>query len=91
MRSRLSFLFAWLLGAVAVAHSAAVSQEELSAGLPTFRHWGVVLDYDGLKYNPANDVIFPTVVRNDGHFGDIKETPRQTSRKAPGWNIQAIP
>jgi len=32
------------------------------ASLPTFRHVGVVLDYHGLKYNPCNDVIIPSVI-----------------------------
>ncbi|MDR3709402.1 MAG: hypothetical protein P4L33_13965 [Capsulimonadaceae bacterium] len=33
------------------------------AGLPRFRHLGVILDYDGLRYNPSDDIIFPSIVR----------------------------
>lgn len=36
-----------------------------TAGLPSFQHQGVVLDYRGLKYNPCNDVIIPSVIRTD--------------------------
>jgi hypothetical protein len=36
-----------------------------SVGLPIFQHQGVVLDYQGLKYNPCNDVIIPSVIRAD--------------------------
>jgi hypothetical protein len=38
-----------------------------ASSLPTFHHKGVVLDYKGLKYNPCDDVIIPSVVRTD-HF-----------------------
>lgn len=34
-------------------------------GLPVFTYHGVVLDYEGLKYNPCNDVIVPSVIRTD--------------------------
>ena len=30
--------------------------------LPVFRHQGVVLDYEDLKYNPCDDIIIPSVV-----------------------------
>ncbi len=36
------------------------------AGLPKFRHEGVILDYAGLRYNPVDDVIFPSVVATEG-------------------------
>ncbi|MCU0874733.1 MAG: hypothetical protein MUE50_20570 [Pirellulaceae bacterium] len=36
-----------------------------AAGLPRFEHVGIVLDYANLKYNPCNDVIYPSVVRAD--------------------------
>ncbi len=39
------------------------------AGLPRFRHLGVILDYQDLRYNPADDVIFPSIVVNDGSLG----------------------
>ena len=31
--------------------------------LPAFHHLGVVLDYRGLKYNPCDDVIIPSVIK----------------------------
>jgi hypothetical protein len=37
----------------------------VDAGLPVFKHVGVVLDYKDLKYNPCKDVIIPSVVRTD--------------------------
>ena len=39
-----------------------------AAGLPVFHHRSVVLDYAGLKYNPANDVIVPSVIRAAGYL-----------------------
>ena len=36
-----------------------------AAGLPRFEHVGTVLDYADLKYNPADDVIFPSVIKTD--------------------------
>ena len=33
--------------------------------LPVFHHKGIALDYAGLKYNPCNDVIIPSVIRTD--------------------------
>ena len=36
-----------------------------AAGLPVFRHKGIALDYTGLKYNPCNDIIIPSVIRTD--------------------------
>lgn len=36
-----------------------------AAGLPVFKYHGVVLDYEGLKYRPHDDVIFPSVIRTD--------------------------
>jgi hypothetical protein len=35
-------------------------------GLPRFRHFGVLLDYEGLRYNPVDDIIFPSIIRTDG-------------------------
>ena len=35
------------------------------AGLPDFKYQGVALDYKGLKFNPHNDIIFPSVIRTD--------------------------
>jgi len=36
------------------------------AGLPRFRHLGVILDYKDLHYNPVDDIIFPSVVPAQG-------------------------
>lgn len=33
----------------------------LVGDLPVFKHRGVVLDYEHLKYNPCNDIIIPSV------------------------------
>lgn len=33
--------------------------------LPVFHHKGIALDYAGLKYNPCNDIIIPSVIRTD--------------------------
>jgi len=38
------------------------------SGLPQFRYVGAVLDYEGLKYRPHADVIFPSVIRGDRRF-----------------------
>ena len=38
--------------------------------LPIFTYQGVALDYAGLRYNPCNDVIFPSVVRAEGCLRD---------------------
>jgi hypothetical protein len=36
--------------------------------LPVFKHVGVVLDYQDLKYNPTNDIIIPSVIRASDYF-----------------------
>jgi len=35
------------------------------AGLPVFKYQGVALDFKDMKYNPRNDMIFPSVIRTD--------------------------
>lgn len=35
--------------------------------LPRFVHRGLALDYRGLRYNPCDDIIVPTVLRMDEH------------------------
>ena len=45
--------------------SPAKGQDRIASALPVFHHKGVVLDYKGLKYNPCDDVIIPSVVRTD--------------------------
>ncbi len=37
-------------------------------GLPVFRHQAVVLDYKDLRYNPSNDIIYPSVVEAHKYF-----------------------
>ncbi len=37
-------------------------------GLPVFRHQTVVLDYKDLRYNPSNDVIYPSIVEAHKYF-----------------------
>ncbi|KKL86368.1 hypothetical protein LCGC14_1945430 [marine sediment metagenome] len=39
--------------------------EEDNPEFPQFERKDVVLDYKGLKYNPCNDVLYPTVIRTD--------------------------
>ncbi|MGA2367830.1 MAG: hypothetical protein ABSF74_04585, partial [Dehalococcoidia bacterium] len=34
----------------------------ISDEFPIFRHFGTVLDYQDLQYNPCNDIIFPSVI-----------------------------
>ncbi|MEI6647151.1 MAG: hypothetical protein WCP12_14030 [bacterium] len=36
-----------------------------AAGLPAFKYQGVVLDYKGLKFNPCDDVIVPSVISTE--------------------------
>jgi len=69
-RVRISFLMILAsLAAVRVltltALAAEAPQLPTIAALPVFRHQGVVLDYQGLKYNPCNDVIIPSVISTD--------------------------
>jgi hypothetical protein len=37
--------------------------------LPVFERRGIVIDFKDLKYNPANDVIFPSVINARKRFG----------------------
>jgi hypothetical protein len=41
---------------------------EVRDRLPRFEQRGVVLSYEGLKYRPQDDVIFPSVVATAGRF-----------------------
>ena len=41
---------------------------ESADGLPAFRYQGVVLGYEGLKYRPHDDVIFPSVIKAYQYF-----------------------
>ncbi|MCU0916561.1 MAG: hypothetical protein MUC88_18655 [Planctomycetes bacterium] len=36
--------------------------------MPVFRHQGVVLDYEDLRYNPRDDIIYPSVVEAHKFF-----------------------
>ena len=58
----------WLLPLVFPAVSIADEQQS-KPDLPVFERRGVVIDFKDLKYNPANDVIFPSVVNAKRHFG----------------------
>jgi hypothetical protein len=42
--------------------------------LPVFERRGLVLDYKDLKYNPANDVIFPCVINTKELSGESRGT-----------------
>lgn len=55
-------------------------KSELS-GLPRFRHLGVILDHAALRYNPVNDVIFPSIVPTLGWGGP--NAPRYFMYYAP--------
>ncbi len=66
--SRFAFLsylaFALHLTAAACAQDAASG----AGDLPVFKHQAVVLDYKDLKYNPCNDIIYPTVIEAARYF-----------------------
>lgn len=37
---------------------------------PDFRHQSIVLDYETLKYNPCDDVLFPSIIKTDGYISN---------------------
>ncbi|MBN2217527.1 MAG: hypothetical protein JW719_09130 [Pirellulales bacterium] len=55
--------FAWLFAPIAAGR-------EPGSELPKFKRLGIVLDFNDLKYNPANDVIFPCVIDAKRHFSE---------------------
>lgn len=62
-----------LIGAAAATNLAAeVADHPTSAAhppaLPSFQFFGIVLQADGLKYRPHDDVIYPAVLRMDRHI-----------------------
>lgn len=67
MRSRLSAVLVLLISSTFCLKAADFPPPPavVEAGLPAFRHVGVVLDYKDLKYNPCDDVIIPSVVRTE--------------------------
>jgi len=56
-----------LIGLAFLLVSMAVGQEA-NSGFPVFKRLGVVIDFNDLKYNPANDVIFPSVIEARKYF-----------------------
>lgn len=63
----------WLVSLVLPAVSTADEQQG-TPDLPVFERRGVVIDFKDLKYNPANDMIFPSVIKANDFF----ENPRGT-------------
>lgn len=48
--------------------STAAGQQD-AGDLPVFERRGIAIDFNDLKYNPADDVIFPSVIKATGAFG----------------------
>lgn len=48
--------------------AAAEESKPNKARLPNFEPKGVILDYEGLRYRPHDDLIFPSVVATSGRF-----------------------
>ena len=61
----------WLVSLVLPAVSA-TAQQQGAADLPVFERKGIAIDFKDLKYNPANDVIFPSVI----HAGELFDRAR---------------
>ena len=58
------------LAVLVTFHVAAVAAESVlsKSSLPHFEPKGVVFSYEGLRYRPHDDVIFPSVVATSGRF-----------------------
>ncbi len=63
----------WLASLVLPAVCAADEQQG-APDLPVFERRGIVIDYKDLKYNPANDVILPSVINAKELFGKSRGT-----------------
>ncbi len=63
----------WLISLVLPLVSTAAEQQG-TPDLPVFDRRGIAIDFKDLKYNPANDVIFPSVINAKEFF----EKPRGT-------------
>lgn len=58
-------LAGWLILALVPAAGAETNR---LADLPSFKYVGVVLEAKQLKYRPHDDIIYPSVLRMDGHI-----------------------
>ncbi len=56
------------LMAIACGFQNTTAAEESKSGLPHFEPKGMVLGYEGLRYRPHDDLIFPSVVATYGRF-----------------------
>lgn len=50
---------------IVILAATAAAEPNVPVGLPVFKHHSIVLDYKGLKYNPCNDVIIPSVIHTE--------------------------
>lgn len=64
---RLHFIHGFLI-AVSCWFQIAIAAEESKSGLPRFEPKGMVLGYEGLRYRPHDDLIFPSVIATRGRF-----------------------
>jgi len=64
--------FCWFRSAVTLVAGLILLASQLFCtavdALPVFHHQGIVLDYRGLKYNPCDDIIIPSVIKAYQHL-----------------------